>query len=169
MNNYIVQENELLFAKARPNAIIPSKREEDGWYDIYACFDEDSMVIQPNTVRLIPTGIASAFNKRWRMSLGERGSNTKGTLIVMAGKVDSGYRGEIFVALYNGNDVPVEITKEVTDVVKTEDYISVPYSKAIAQFELNEVPQFVVSEIDYEDLLVIPSERGTGKLGSSNK
>lgn len=169
MNNYEVKENELLFAKVRENAIIPSKREEDGWYDIYACFEEERMVIQPHTVKLIPSGIASAFNKKWRMAIGERGSNTKSTLMIMAGKIDSGYRGEIFVALYNGNDIPVEIAKDVTDVVKTEDYISVPYTKAIAQFQMDEVPVFVTSEIDYEDLKEIPSERGTGALGSSNK
>ena len=36
MNN-----NELIFAKVRPEAIIPTKREEDAGRDLYPCFDED--------------------------------------------------------------------------------------------------------------------------------
>ena len=34
------------FAKVHPNAIIPSKREEDMGFDIYACFDEDYIMIK---------------------------------------------------------------------------------------------------------------------------
>ena len=165
----IVGENDLLFAKVHPNAIIPSKRDEDGWYDLYACFDEEFIVIQPHTNKLISTGLASAFNQKLRMSLGERGSNTKSTLMLMSGKIDSGYRGTIFVALYNGNDVPVEITKNVTEVEKTEDFIRVPYSKAISQFAMEEVPQMTINEVAYQELLMIESKRGKGSLGSSNK
>lgn len=164
-----VINNTILFAKTKPDAIIPSKREEDGWYDIYACFDEESIVIPPHTVKLIPTGIASAFSSKYRISLGERGSNTKSNLKVSAGKIDSGYRGEYFVALHNDNDIPVEITKTIEDFERTEDFVRVPYSKAIAQFAVEIVPQVEISEITYEELLKIKSERGTGKLGSSGK
>jgi dUTP pyrophosphatase len=167
--NYEVLENELLFAKVKSDAIIPSKRDEDGWYDLYACFEDEFFIIPSHTNKLIPTGIASAFNKKWRMSLGERGSNTKSNSILMAGKIDSGYRGEIFVSIYNGNDKPIIINKNIKDVIIDDAYIRVPYSKAIAQFEMTEVPHFVVSEVDYEDLLKIKSERGIGALGSSNK
>lgn len=165
----ILGENELVFAKVRPDAIIPSKREEDGLYDIYACFDEDFIVIQPHTNKLINTGIATAFSPKYRLAIRERGSNTKSNLITMAGQVDSGYRNSIFVALYNGNDVPVEITKEITEVEKTEDFIRVPYTKAIAQFAMEEVPQMNITEFTYQDLLTIKSERGFGALGSSGK
>ena len=50
-----MKDNELLFAKTRKNAIVPSKRIEDGCYDIYACFDEEEMVIRPHKIELIPT------------------------------------------------------------------------------------------------------------------
>ena len=46
---YEVKENELLFAKTKGDAIIPTKRDEDGCYDIYACFDEDEITIEPLT------------------------------------------------------------------------------------------------------------------------
>lgn len=162
-------EDKILFAKVRPDAIIPTKRDADGCYDIYACFDEEMFVIQPHQVKLVPTGIASAFDKKYRIGIRERGSNTKGTLIVMAGQIDSNFRGMWFVALYNGNDIPVAISKEVTDVVKTEDYIQVPYTKAIAQFAVEIVPEVEVKEVTFDDIKAIESDRGFGMLGSSNK
>ena len=68
----MIKDNDLYFAKVNPNAIIPSKRDEDGGYDVYACFDEDYMVIQPHETKLIPSGIATAFHhfvaNRWRNS-----------------------------------------------------------------------------------------------------
>lgn len=166
---YKVEENELLFAKTKENAIIPSKRDEDGCYDIYACFDEDEIKIEPFSNKLIDSGIATAFDKRWRLAIRERGSNSKSGLITMSGQVDSGYRGSIFVSLYNANSVPVIISKNVDALEKTDDYIKVPYSKAIAQFAMEEVPVLEEKEIDYEILKTIASERGVGALGSSGK
>lgn len=161
--------NELIFAKVNPNAIIPSKREEDGCYDLYACFDEEYIVIHPHTNKLISTGLATAFSPKYRLAIRERGSNTKSTLITMAGQVDSGYRGTIFVSLYNGNDKPVEISKTITEVEITDDFIRVPYAKAIAQFAMEEVPRMNITELTYLDLIKIKSERGLGALGSSSK
>lgn len=160
----------IYFAKVRENAIIPSKRDEDGCYDLYACFDEPKMVINPHTVKLIPTGIASACDKKYRFALRERGSNTKTGLIVMAGQIDSGYRGEIFVALYNGTDYPVNLVKDRKDFYQnTINHKYWPVSKAICQIALEEVPVVEVQEISFEELQKISSERGDGNLGSSDK
>ncbi len=50
--------NQLIyFAKVKPEAIIPSKRVEDGAFDIYACFKEDYMKVEPHETGLVPTGI----------------------------------------------------------------------------------------------------------------
>ena len=69
----------LYFAKTKETAIIPSKREEDGAFDIYACFEDDYMVIAPHETKLIPTGLASAFSSDYVAILKERGSTgTKG-------------------------------------------------------------------------------------------
>ena len=164
-----INENDLIFAKVKDGAVIPSKREEDGCYDLYCCFDEEYIIIPPHTNKLIDTGIATAFSPKYRLAVRERGSNTKSTLITMAGQIDSGYRGSIFVSLYNGNDVPVEISKSISEVERTEDFIRVPNIKAIAQFAMEEVPQMNIKKVSYEELLTIESERGTGALGSSNK
>ena len=128
------------------------------------------MVINPHRVKLIPTGIASAFDKKYRLALRERGSNTKTGLIVMAGQIDSGYRGEIFAALYNSGDYPVTISKNRSEFQQnTLNHKYWPYSKAICQAALEEVPVVDIEEITYEELLEMDSDRGTGKLGSSEK
>ena len=44
-----------------------------------------------------------------------------------------------------------------------------PYTKAIAQLVVHEVPKMNVKEISYDELKEIPSKRGSGSLGSSGK
>ena len=55
--------------------------------------------------------------------------------------------------------------------IEDKDYYPIiyPYSKAIAQLIVHEVPKMNVKEISYEELKAIPSKRGTGALGSSGK
>lgn len=166
---FSIEENELLFAKTKGKAIIPTKRDEDGCYDIYCYFDEEQVRIEPHEIKLLDSGIATAFDKKWRLAIRERGSNSKSGLITMSGQVDSGYRGSIFISLYNANDIPVIIAKDINVLEKTEDYIKIPYKKAIAQFAMEEVPQFKEKVIDYNTLKGIYSERGDGSLGSSKK
>lgn len=159
----------LLICKLKDSAVIPKKYLQAGWFDLYACFDEMEMVIQPHETVLIPTGIASVIPINYRVSFCERGSNSKWCGIVQSGRIDCDYRGEWFVAIYNGNDIPVEITKNVDKVVKTEDFISVPYSKAICQFAIEKTPNFEIVEIDKESLNKESTKRGAGCLGSSNR
>lgn len=67
------------FAKVRPTAIIPTKRDEDAGFDIYANFEEDFRIIPPHETIMIPTGIASACDTDYCFILKERGSTgTKG-------------------------------------------------------------------------------------------
>ncbi len=159
--------DQIYFAALREGARLPQKRREDGWYDLYLCFAEESVEIAPHSVALLPTGIASAFSPRYRIAFGERGSNTKSNLKVSAGKIDSGYRGEYFVALHNDNAVPVRITKMVQTVTREDGLILVPYASAVCQFAVELVPEVEIVEISYEALLQIPSERGFGALGST--
>lgn len=159
------------FAKVRPNAKIPTKRTEDAAMDIYACFDLDWIGIEPHSSKLIPTGIASAFDPNWAIVFRERGSTGVKNMKINAGVIDSGFRGEYFVSIYNGNDVPLYITKYMDgeQAPEPKNAILYPYSKAIAQALIIEVPEVNVEEISYEELQKIPSERGVGMIGSSNK
>lgn len=168
-NKFKKELDEIIFAKIRPDAIIPSKDDENGCYDIYANFEEDFMLIQPQDIVLIPTGIASAFSPKYRLSLRERGSSGSKGLAKRSGEVDSGYRGEIFFALNNTTDRDIIISKLINKVTVYDDRIEYPYSKAICQGALEIVPRVVVKEIPYEELKEIPSKRGVGALGSSGK
>lgn len=197
----ILNDNDLIFAKVRPNAIIPTKNDENAGFDIYACFDEDFIVIPAHKTVLVPTGIASATTEKYYLQVQERGSTGSKGIKYSAGVIDSGYRGEIFIALSNVNDEAVIISKlNVSDLIKKhseqdnfgnvilkygdEKWNSVwvnntldgfdnasiyPYSKAIAQLLVYYVPPMNVKETSYEELLQIPSKRGTGALGSSGK
>lgn len=157
------------FAKLRPGAVIPSKREEDSDYDLYACFDEEEFVIPAFSTRLVPTGLISAFDSSLGVKFEERGSNTKWCGIVQAGVIDSGYRGEWLCAVYNGNPVPLHITKAADEVQRLDGKVLVPYSKAICQFHVREILPIDVRERTADEILALRSERGAGRLGSSGK
>lgn len=164
------------FAKVHPNAIIPSKRDEDMGFDIYACFDEDYIVINPHETKLVPTGIASACNSRYGFLLKERGSTGSKGIALRAGVMDSGYRNEWLVCLTNTTDKVMFISKLSEEETYKSYYGDVmtasfvyPYSKAIAQALVIPVPKTRIQEISYNKLKNIKSERGLGKLGSSNK
>jgi len=164
----LIKQDELLFAKTKENAKIPSKRKEDGCYDVYLCMEDESVTIEPGETKLLPTGIASALKPKHRISLRERGSTGKIGLAVGAGQIDSGYRDEWFVALRNLNRVPIEISKKVKEVQENKNKIKYPYDKAVCQAALEIVPRVYVKEISFENLKNITSERGEGKLGSTN-
>jgi dUTP pyrophosphatase len=174
--------DKILCHKLKNGAKIPTKREEDGCYDLYACTEED-IIIPPHENTLIPTGICSAFSHKYRIAYRERGSNTKFNGIVMAGQIDSGYRGEWFVPIYNGNDYKIIFTNSVKEITFEPQLFpnlfgewtpksaikKIPTSKAICQFAVEEVPTVVIQEATQEEIDNIVSERGVGMLGSSEK
>lgn len=107
MTNVGEKELEIIFAKVKENAILPSKEEENAGFDIYACWDgveKKDKIIKPHTTKLIPTGIACALPINYYFQVEERGSTGSKGIKKSAGVVDSGYRGEIFVAISNVND-----------------------------------------------------------------
>lgn len=167
---------EVKFAKVHPNAIIPSKRDEDMGFDIYACFDEDYIVIYPHETKLIPTGIASACNPKYGFLVFERGSTGSKGIARRCGVIDSGYRNEWFIGLTNTTNKVMFISKlneretyqNYYGDVMPESFVY-PYSKAITQALVVPVPKVIADEISYDELKEIKSERGMGALGSSNK
>ena len=178
-------DNTFYFARVKEDAKIPSKIEENGGYDIYACFEEDYIAIPPHEIALIPTGIASSFSDEYVVILKERGSTGTKNMALRAGVLDSGFRSEWIVPIANNSDVWMFISKipmeEVIDkrsthignqkiIDRREDSgIYHSYDKAICQALILPVPKINIVEIPYEELKNIPSERGTGMLGSSGK
>ena len=85
----------------------------------------------------------------------------------------------------NGNLLPVEDLKDVMTILTKngkinhitaagyedllEEAIVYPYTKAITQGIAYYIPEVVCDEMSYQTLKEIPSERGVGMLGSSNK
>lgn len=170
---------DIKFAKVHPNAIIPSKRDEDMGFDIYACFEENYIIIPPHETNLIPTGIASACDPDYGFLVFERGSTGSKGIARRCGVIDSGYRNEWFIGLTNTTDKMLFISKlpeketyidyygdEIDEMIESFVY---SYSKAIAQALVVPVPKTEVEEISYNELKEIKSERGMGALGSSNK
>jgi len=138
--------------KTSETATIPTKaHDSDAGWDLYA--DED-VIINPNTQRLISTGISmeipdGTVGLIWPRS----GLAVKKGVDVFAGVVDSGYRGEVKVCLFNAGSVwstpRVEIAK----------------GDRIAQILFQHVPRFQLEEVfDLEE-----ADRGEGGFGSSGK
>ena len=96
--------------KLSSNAILPQKTSDnDAGWDLYA---SESLFILPNSRELIGTGVAMAISSDsvgliWPRS----GLAVKQGIDVFAGVIDSGYRGEIKVCLFNSSDEVVEITE----------------------------------------------------------
>jgi dUTP pyrophosphatase len=159
----------LYFARCKEGAILPTKRKEDSGYDIYPCFEEESLLLNPGDIRLIPTGICSAFSVEFVLFIKERSSTGAVGLSTRAGVIDSGYRGEIHIALNNSSNIPILIDKDVSKVSKEAGLVRYPYSKAIAQGVFCMIPTMEAKEIPYNELLSITSVRGETFLGASGK
>lgn len=182
-----VKENEILWARTNEDVILPTKRDEDACYDIYAYFEEDYIFIHPHETKIIPTGLYVALNKKYKLELCERGSTGTKGIGQRSGQIDSGYRGLIGVPITNHNNGVLIISKLLdekgnVDIEQTNNLIfgtSVynmpnsivyyPYTKAITSGAIVEVPIMESREISVEELKTIPSARGEGSLGSSGK
>lgn len=163
---------EIKFAAENETVIIPSKNRENAGLDIYANFEQDNMIINPHETKMIPTGLASALPETHYFQLMERGSTGTKGIAQRCGVIDSGYRNFWFVPITNTTDKPLLITKEInkdTLEILADDYIVYPYSKAICQAVLIEVPETNVEVISVDELKSIKSLRGIGNLGASGK
>jgi len=157
--------NQLYFQLIHDDALLPTKRDEDAGYDVYPAFDEDYIKIRQGEVKMIPTGIKSAFPSQYVMLLRERGSTGSKGWSLRAGVIDSGYRGEWFIAINNTTNKPMVIAKE-PEKFDDERLIVRGYDKAIAQAVMThaiDLPTKLVNDIDN-----FKSDRGDRKLGSTD-
>ena len=70
-------------------------------------FLKDAVIVKPKTSSLIPTGISVAFSKNYEIQIRPRsGLAAKNNITVLntPGTIDSDYRGEIKVIIYNHGD-----------------------------------------------------------------
>jgi dUTP pyrophosphatase len=163
--------DKIYFAALRDGVKIPTKRDEDAGYDIYANFDEPYIKINPHETAKIPTGIISAFPSGYVAIAKERGSTGVKGIGQRAGVIDSGYRGEWIVVITNHNTEPMYIAKKDANIVVGEGDKSTiyPYEKAICQIIFVPIACLESVEVSPDEVKSFDSERGEGKLGSSRK
>ena len=110
--------------KVHPNATIPTYGSaEAAGADLYACLEE-AVVIQPGEVFWVPTGIALEVPKGCagliyaRSSLGTKRGLAPANKV---GVVDSDYRGEVKVVLFNHSKQPqtLEPNERVAQLIIT--------------------------------------------------
>ena len=130
------------------NAKVPTKANiNDAGFDLYSILDT---VIPPKQRKTVRTGIAIQMPEHFAGLIWPRsGLSVKQGIDVLAGVVDSGYRGEIMVCLYNTSD----------------EVVGINTGDRIAQIIFQEVPR--VSMEVHETLG--SSQRGDNGFGSSGK
>lgn len=172
--DYFENERNLYWAKVKKNAIIPTKEGENAGYDLYACFDEEYILIEPSETKLIPTGIAWACSENFYLQIEERSSTGSKGIKKSAGVIDSGYRGEIKIAITNSRNIPLVLSNIEEGVLlekypQLKGYLIYPTKKAIAQGVVHRVEKMNEREISFEELSSISSNRGDKGWGSSGK
>ena len=133
--------------KLNKDATLPKYgRDGDAAIDIYSC---DSYLIPHRSKTIISTGIAVSFSGEYVLLLLGRSSMAARSIDVLGGVIDSNYRGEIKVVLFNNQD--------------DEAFIAV--GERIAQAILIPIPRIDVQEVKSLD----ETERGDRGFGSSGK
>ena len=137
------------------DAIIPTRTNlSDAGWDLYASHD---ILIRGGERAIIRTGIALQIPDEWVGLIWPRsGLSAKKGLDVLAGVIDSGYRGEIMVCLYNTNN-PLPL-------FQTDDFdVEIRKGDRIAQILFQPVPSIEMVEVDE----LTDSDRGEDGFGSS--
>lgn len=138
----------VLFSRISDDAVAPSKAyPADAGWDL---FTSSQKTIPPQTRVDVPTGIEAALPRAfWGHILPRSSTLRKHGLQVVTAVIDSGYRGELFVQVYNptNKDVVVEI------------------GTRLAQLILHRTEKVIWAELAPGDLP--PGERGNSGFGSS--
>ena len=142
----------VLIKKLSPEVELPSyKTQGASGIDLMA-FIKSSITIKPKTSCLIPTGLSVAFSEDYEVQIRPRsGLAAKNNISVLntPGTIDSDYRGEIKVILYNHGDSDFLINNK----------------DRIAQMILTPVIKMNLEETD-----TLPETvRGEGGFGSTGK
>ena len=153
---------------------IPTKRESDAGYDIYAFFEEDYIIINPKQSRIINTGLYSALPENYFLEFKERSSTAKYNMGIRAGVIEGTYRGELLVCISNHNNVPLAIAKDTITEKEIKQQVApttiiYPYEKAIVQGILRKIEPAQFRTIPLEELKKMTTIRGEGGFGSTGK
>ena len=137
------------YTKTSPEAKEPSQANfSDAGYDL---FSTEELNLKPFERSVVKTGIKLALPEGYYGRVAPRsGLAIKKGIDVLAGVIDSGYRGEVQVCLLNTSH---------------EDWVEIKEGDRIAQILFQEVPEFQLQQVD----VLQNSYRGVGGFGSSGK
>lgn len=159
------------FQRVNPDATMPTKAHpSDAAYDL--CAMED-VTLRPGEWKMVGSGIACAIPEGYcgvvypRSGTGCKGLALKNSL----GLIDSHYRGEIKLPLFDSNPThvwktsvgPVYGTEIVELVPNEEGTIRVHKGDRVAQMRIELVPDTELVEVDELD----ETDRGVGGFGST--
>ena len=139
--------------KLKENAVIPTRgSEKAAGYDLYACFEGESLTIPAHSTVKVGTGLAIAVPDGYFGAIFARsGLATKQGLrpANCVGVADSDYRGEYIVALHNDSS----IARTVTPGERIAQLVIMPFLS-----------------VDFEETNNLEeTERGEGGFGSTGK
>ena len=142
----------VLIKKLNPGVVLPTyKTNGASGMDLMA-FIEEPIKIAPNSSHLVPTGLSIAFSEDYEVQIRPRsGLAAKNNITVLntPGTIDSDYRGEIKIILFNHGK---------------EDFL-INNKDRVAQMVLTPVVKMELKETDnLPDTL-----RGEGGFGSTGK
>ena len=155
-------------------AFLPSKRDEDAGFDLYAIHEEKFFILNQGDIHMFKTGISIEIPKDWVFSIYERSSTGTKGISTRCGIIDSGFRGEIFIPINNTTNKPIVFAKYNDDKLSlflaknklTKEEVTIyPTTKAIAQGMLLYSPHVEIEEVEELE----SSERGDGAIGSTGK
>ena len=142
----------ILIKKLDPNVVLPAyKTNGASGMDLMAFIDKP-IKIAPNSSYLVPTGLSMAFSEDYEVQIRPRsGLAAKNNITVLntPGTIDSDYRGEIKIILFNHGK---------------EDFL-VNNKDRVAQMVLTPVVKMELEETDNLPNTV----RGEGGFGSTGK
>ena len=142
----------VLVKKLKPEVKLPAyKTSGASGMDLMA-FIEQPIKLAPNSSCLVPTGLSVAFSKDYEVQIRPRsGLAAKKNISVLntPGTIDSDYRGEIKIILFNHSN------KEF--IINNEDRVAQMILTPIVKMELEEIENLP------------DSVRGKGGFGSTGK
>ena len=142
----------VLIKKLNPKVDLPAyKTDGASGMDLMA-FIEETIRIAPNSSYLVPTGLSMAFSEDYEIQIRPRsGLAAKNNITILntPGTIDSDYRGEIKIILFNHGN------KEFT--INNKDRVAQMILTPVIKIELEETN-------DLTDTL-----RGKGGFGSTGK
>ena len=142
----------VLIKKLDPNVKLPEYKSDGASGMDLLAFIKETINIKPKTSSLIPTGLSVAFSKNYEIQIRPRsGLAAKKNISVLntPGTIDSDYRGEIKIIIYNHGNTEFVINN----------------GDRIAQMILSPV-----LKIEFEETNDLPETiRGKGGFGSTGK